>query len=129
LNSNLDRIKNANRSPVDNVRSEIEGLNNVLKQNEIVPDSFNWTLGSDEMGPCLEALIKFDNVKSALSFAQSLYDLQEIVDHHTNCVIDNFLTVIIKISTHQPVPAITHVDVLFAAELANLFNAPKFQPI
>lgn len=120
LNSNAQNIKNADRNPVENVQNAIAELNGFSQQHESEHASIKWVQGVDQMGPCLHATIKFKNVEKCLKFAKEIYDLQESSDHHSNFIIDNFLTVDLKLSTHQPVPAITHVDFMFARELIDI---------
>lgn len=117
LNSELQKIKNADRSPVPNVQNALTELNTFAKDHISSQTTMHWLQGVDEMGPCLQVKVKFKNIDDCLHFAKETYKLQEQVDHHSNFMIDNFLTVEIKLSTHQPVPAITYVDFLFAKQL------------
>ena len=55
-------------------------------------------------------------------FSKYISELQEAVDHHTNFTMKNFDTVEILLSTHQPVPGITTVDVEFAQHFFKFFE-------
>ncbi len=120
MNFNLDTIKNADRNPVPNVQNTVTELNGFLKDHGSEKALGKWLQGVDEVGPCLHATFKFQDIDNCLKFAKTVYALQEKVDHHANFTITNFLTVDVKLSTHQPVPAITQVDFLFAKYLITL---------
>lgn len=124
MNFKLQDIKNADRNPIANVQNALTELNGFAKDHVSHDISMQWHQGVDKMGPCLHAIIKFKNVEACLKFAIAVYDLQEKVDHHSHFVIDNFLTVDMKLSTHHPAPAITNVDFLFAKYTIRLLSNP-----
>lgn len=117
MNSEIAKIKNADRRPVECIDDIIVKLNNAATQNHTRSNNICWTLANDSVGPCLHAVIKFTNPIDCLKFVQYLYELQEAADHHSNFMMDNFHTINLMLSTHHPVPAITYVDVLFAEHL------------
>lgn len=112
--SHLQHIKYADRTPIKNTAEIIEQLNILASQSHHDKLHISWDIGSDSLGQALHAKITFKMPNHCIEFITFISDLQETTDHHANLTMNNFMTVDILLSTHQPIPGITMVDVEFA---------------
>lgn len=117
-NSEILKIKSADRHPIQNASDVVRELNATVSRCKNVTIKMYWSLGFDGVSEALHAHIKFQTPQQCIQFVQFVHDLQEAVDHHSSLTMQNFDTVEIMLSTHHPVPGITMVDVLFAQHLA-----------
>ncbi len=109
------KVKNSSRELVVNLSESLSILNS---------KGIEWQIDKNAHGNFICTEFKFKNSKNAIEALRFLNDLQELTDHHSSFVMENFSSLKIELCTHRPKYGLTEIDFSFAellvSEILNL---------
>jgi glutathione S-transferase/pterin-4a-carbinolamine dehydratase len=79
-----------------------------------------WKKSKNNSHDCIIATFYFKDQEAARSALEKLDFLQEACNHHTHFILQNFQELRVELSTHEPRPGVSEMDLAFASLLSRI---------